>query len=147
MEQTIIVGLAITLIFFVWVWIGLTIVQRLSLEQKIEKLENIENRLPEEERSLNHLQELRAIEQSKVGSAKAVLGLFGLLLIAALGVVTFYPPVQELFGFGNLKVFSYFAVVVLSFIILPTFVGLTLAGSSKAEPLDKKEKVTAKEGA
>jgi hypothetical protein len=139
MEQTIIVGLAITLIFFVWVWIGLTIVQRLSLEQKIEKLENIENRLPEEERTLNHLKELRAIEQNKVGGAKLVLGLFGLLLIAALGVVSFYPPVQDLFGFSNLKVFSYFAVVVLSFIILPTFVGLTLAGSSKAQPLDKKE--------
>ena len=141
MEQTIIVGLAITLIFFVWVWIGLTIVQRLSLEQKIEKLENIENRLPEEERSLGHLKELRAIEQNKVGGAKLVLGLFGLLLIAALGVVSFYTPVQDLFGFSNLKVFSYFAVVVLSFIILPTFVGLTLAGSSKNKPMDKKERV------
>jgi hypothetical protein len=140
MEQTIIVGLAICLIFFVWVWIGLTIVQRLSLEQKIEKLENIENRLPEEERTLTHLKELRAIEQNKVGGAKVVLGLFGLLLIAALGVVSFYQPVQDLFGFGNLKVFSYFAVVVLSFIILPTFVGLTLAGSSKSEPVDKKER-------
>ena len=143
MEQTIIVGLAITLIFFVWIWIGLTIVQRLSLEQKIEKLENIENRLPEEERTLTHLKELRAIEQNKVGGAKLILGLFGVLLVAALCVVTFYAPVQELFGFSNLKVFSYFAVVVLSFIILPTFVGLTLAGSSKAQPLDKKERASA----
>jgi hypothetical protein len=143
MEQTIIVGLAITLILFVWVWIGLTIVQRLSLEQKIEKLENIENRLPEEERTLTHLKELRAIEQNKVGGAKLVLGLFGVLLMAALGVVTFYAPVQDLFGFSNLKVFSYFAVVVLSFIILPTFVGLTLAGSSKAQPVDKKERASA----
>lgn len=143
MEQNIIVGLAIALIFFVWVWIGLTIVQRLSLEQKIEKLENIENRLPEEERTLTHLKELRAIEQNKVGGAKVVLGIFALLLIASLGLVTFDSSVQELFGFGNLKVFSYFAIVVLSFIILPTFVGLTLAGSSKSKPVDKKEKVSA----
>ncbi|HXB98660.1 MAG TPA: hypothetical protein VNZ54_11450, partial [bacterium] len=131
MEQTVVVLLAIALILFVWVWIGLTIVQRLSLEQKIEKLENIENRLPEEERTLNHLSELRAIEQNKVSGAKLILGLFGVLLFGAICVITFYAPVQELFGFGNLRVFSYFAWVVLSFMILPTYVGLSLAGSSK----------------
>jgi hypothetical protein len=138
MEQTVIVLLAIALILFVWVWIGLTIVQRLSLEQKIEKLENIENRLPEEERTLNHLSELRAIEQNKVSGAKMILGLFGVLLFTALCVVTFYAPVQQLFGFGNLKVFSYFAVVALSFMVLPTYVGLSLAGSSKSLATDKK---------
>ena len=37
-----------------------------ALEQKIEKLENIENRLPEEQRSLDHLSELRAIERNKI---------------------------------------------------------------------------------
>jgi hypothetical protein len=145
MEQAIIVGLAIALIFFVWVWIGLTIVQRLSLEQKIEKLENIENRLPEEERTLTHLKELRAIEQNKVGSAKWILGLFGLLLVAGIVVAVASQPVQDLFGPSNLKVFLYFGIVVLTFVILPTFVGLTLAGTSKAQPVDKKE--TVKEGA
>jgi hypothetical protein len=133
MEQTIIIGLAIALIFFVWVWIGLTIVQRLSLEQKIEKLENIENRLPEEQRTLNHLSELRAIERNKVGSAKLILGIFGFLLLAALPLVLFDTKIQDLFGFENLKVFSYFDIVVLSFIVLPTFVGLTLASGGKSK--------------
>jgi hypothetical protein len=137
MEQSILIGLAIALIFFVWVWIGLTIIQRLSLEQKIEKLENIENRLPEEQRTLNHLTELRAIERNKVGSAKLIVALFGLLLLAALGLVTFDSTVQELFGFENLKIFSYFAIVALSFIVLPTFVGLTLAGGGKSRPRTK----------
>lgn len=147
MEQSIIVGLAIALIFFVWVWIGLTIVQRLSLEQKIEKLENIENRLPEEERRLTHLKEMRAIEQNKVGSAKVILALFGLLLLLALGLGTFYAPVQDLFGFDNLKAFSYLAIVVLTFMVLPTYVGLTLAGSTKPQSVDKKEKAAAKDAA
>lgn len=148
MEQSIMIGLAIALIFFVWVWIGLTIVQRLSLEQKIEKLENIENRLPEEERSLTHLQELRAIERNKVGGAKLILGLFGLLVLVSLGLVTFYHPVQDLFGFDNLKTFAYLGIVVLAFMVLPTYVGLTLAGSGKDKGLEKKEKVAAsKEGA
>lgn len=144
MEQSIMIGLAIALIFFVWIWIGLTIVQRLSLEQKIEKLEYIENRLPEEERNLTHLKELRAIEQNKVGGAKLILGLFGLLLLVALGLITFYEPVQNLFGFDNLKTFAYLAIVVLAFMIVPTYVGLTLAGSTKPQAVDKKEKV--KEG-
>lgn len=147
MEQSIMIGLAIALIFFVWVWIGLTIVQRLSLEQKIEKLEAIENRLPEEERNLVHLKELRAIEQNKVGGAKLILGSFGLLLLVSLGLITFYAPVQNLFGFDNLKTFAYLGIVVLAFMIVPTYVGLTLAGSTKAQEVDKKEKVTAKEGA
>jgi small-conductance mechanosensitive channel len=147
MEQSIVIVLAIALILFVWVWIGLTIVQRLSLEQKIEKLENIENRLPEEERQLTHLKELRAIEQNKVGSAKLILGLFGLLLLVALGLGTFYTPVQNLFGLDNLKTFSYLAIVVLSFMVLPTFVGLTLAGSTKPQSVDKKEKAPAKDAA
>lgn len=147
MEQSLIIGLAIALIFFVWVWIGLTIVQRLGLERKIEKLENIENRLPEEERQLTHLKELRAIEQNKVGGAKLVLALFGLLLLVSLGLATFYHPVQALFGFDNLRTFAYLCIVVLAFLVVPTYVGLTLAGSTKAEPVDKKEKAASKEGA
>lgn len=135
MEQTIIIGISVALIFFVWVWIGLTIVQRLTLEQKIEKLEAIENRLPEEQRTLGHLSELRAIERNKVASAKFILAFFGLMLLAALGLVTFDTRVQDLFGFDNLKVFSYFDIVVLSFIVLPTYVGLTLAGGGKSKPV------------
>jgi hypothetical protein len=137
MEQSVIIGLAVALIFFVWIWIGLTIVQRLNLEQKIEKLEAIENRLPEEQRSLNHLSELRAIERNKVASAKLILALFGLLLLGGLGLVTFDERVQGIFGFDALKIFSYFDIVVLSFIVLPTYVGLTLAGGGKSKPYGK----------
>jgi hypothetical protein len=147
MEQSILIGLAIALIFFVWVWIGLTIMSRLSLEQKIEKLEAIENRLPEEERNLTHLKELRAIEQSKVSSAKMVLGLFGLLLIGAMGATAASTKLQDIFGFENLKVFYYLGCVILAFMVLPTFFGLSLAGSTKDKGIDKKEKVSAKEGA
>jgi len=141
MEQSIMIGLAIALIFFVWVWIGLTIVQRMALEQKIEKLDNIENRLPEEQRSLDHLTELRAIERNKIASAKLTIGFFGILLLVALGLGTFDAKVQELFGFENLKIFSYFAFVVLSFIVLPTFVGLTLASGGKSKPVVRKQVV------
>ncbi|HTB21525.1 MAG TPA: hypothetical protein VK914_02340 [bacterium] len=132
MEQSVMIGLAVALVFFVWVWIGLTIVQRMSLEQKIEKLENIENRLPEEQRSLDHFIELRAIEKNKIGSAKLTVAFFGVLLLAALGLGTFDAKVQDVFGFENLKVFSYFAIIALSFIVLPTFVGLTLASGGRS---------------
>jgi|GEM_PF-2085106 hypothetical protein len=135
MEQTIIIGLSVALIFFVWVWIGLTIVQSMTLAQKIEKLEAIENRLPEEQRILSHLSELRAIERNKVGSAKLILALFAVLLLASLGLALLDTRVQDLFGFDNLKVFSYFDFVVLSFVVLPTYVGLTLAGGGKAKPI------------
>ena len=141
MEQAILVGISLALILFVWVWIGLTIVQRLDLERKIEKLDNIENRLPEEERKLTHLKELRAIEQNKVGSAKLILGMFGFLIALALGVAVFYAPVHQLFGFSNLTSFASLALVVLTFMVIPTYVGLTLAGSTKKDPLEKKETV------
>jgi hypothetical protein len=132
MEHMIIIGLSVALILFVWMWIGLTIVQRQSLEQKIEKLENIENRLPEEERNLGHLSELRAIERNKVNSAKLILAVFGLLLLAGLGLATFDQRLQEIFGFDALKIFIYLDIVVLAFIVLPTYVGLTLAGGGKS---------------
>jgi hypothetical protein len=139
MEEGILVGISVALILFIWIWIGLTIVARLDLERKIEKLNNIQNRLPEEERNLVHLRELRAIEQNKVFSAKLVLGFFGILILAALGLSVFYAPVHELFGFENLKVFASLALIILTFIVVPTYVGLTLAGSTKKEPLEKTE--------
>jgi len=146
MEQSIMIGLAVALIFFVWVWIGLTIVQRMSLEQKIEKLETIENRLPEEQRSLDHYNELRAIEKNKIGSAKITVAFFGVLLLVALGLGTFDAKVQDVFGFDNLKVFSYFDLVALSFIVLPTFVGLTLASGGKHKPAVRKKVVAEGKG-
>ncbi len=140
MEQAILVGISLALVLFVWIWIGLTIVQRLDLERKIEKLDNIENRLPEEERTLTHLKELRAIEQNKVGSAKIILGLFGALIVAALGMAVLNPWVQSVFG-DHLSSFITLAMTVLTFMVVPTYVGLTLAGSTKKDPLDKKETV------
>jgi hypothetical protein len=35
-------------------------------------------------------------------------------------------------------------MTVLTFMVVPTYVGLTLAGSTKKDPLDKKETVQAK---
>lgn len=138
MEQSILIVLALALVFFVWVWIGLTIVQRMSLEQKIEKLQNIENRLPEEQRSLDHLLELRAIERNKIASAKLIVAVFGAMLLAGMVLSLADSEIQQIFGFGNLKIFSYFAIVVLAFIVLPTYVGLTLASGGKAKPVDRK---------
>jgi hypothetical protein len=130
--------MSLAMILFVWTWIGLTIVQRLDLERKIEKLDNIENRLPEEERTIAHLKELRAIEQNKVGSAKLILGLFGVLIAAAIGTAAFYEPAIKLFGFDNLISFESLAISVLAFMVIPTYVGLTLAGSTKKESSEKK---------
>lgn len=138
MEQTVLLLLAVAIVFFVWVWIGSTLFHRIALEQKIERLQNIENRLPEEQRSLDNQLELRAIERSKIGSAKFIVVLFGVLLLASLVAALFDSDVQQLFGFGNLKVFSYFAVVALAFIVLPTFVGLTLAGGGRSKPVTRK---------
>jgi hypothetical protein len=138
MEQAILVGISLALILFVWTWIGLAIVQRLDLERKIEKLDHIENRLPEEERNLSHLRELRSIEQNKVGSAKLILGLFGLLIAAAIVLPALYTPMQQLFGFDNLVNFEVVAWSILTFMVVPTYVGLTLAGSSKKDPQEKK---------
>ena len=143
MELAILVGISLALVLFVWIWIGLAIIQRLELERKIEKLDNIENRLPEEERNLTHLKELRAIEQNKVGSAKIIIALFGFLIVVALGMATMNNWVQNVFG-EHLKVFITLAMTVLTFMVVPTYVGLTLAGSTKKDPLDKKESVQAK---
>ncbi len=143
MEQVILIVLAIALVLFVWLWIGLTIVQRMSLERKLEKLRNIENRLPEEQRSLDHLSEISAIERNKVVSAMVIVVTFGVLLLAALGLALFDSKIQDVFGFDNLRIFSYFDIVVLTFIVLPTFVGLTLAWGGKEKPKVRKEPVPA----
>jgi hypothetical protein len=145
MEMQILGGISLALILFVWVWIALTIVQRMELERKIEKLDHIENRLPEEERNLTHLKELRAIEQSKVRSAKWVLMLFGLLIIVALGLAVRSTWVQGIYG-DHLGSFIALAMTVLTFIVLPTYFGLSLAGSTKKDPLDKRETVRQAKG-
>jgi hypothetical protein len=133
MNSGIIIGMSIVLLLFVWAWIGLIILNRLSLERKVEKLISITNRLPEEERSLRHLRDLRTIEQGKVSSAKWTVGLFMLFLIATICVAPWWTPLQELFGYQILSGYSTLAFVLLTFFCLPVYVGLTLAGSNKKE--------------
>jgi hypothetical protein len=138
MEPSILIAMSLAMVLFIWTWIGLTIVQRLDLERKIEKLNHIENRLPEEERTISHLKELRAIEQNKVGSAKLILGLFGVLIAGAIATAAFYEPAIKLFGFDHLITFESLAISVLAFLVIPTYVGLTLAGTTTKEAKDKK---------
>jgi hypothetical protein len=133
MNSAIVISMTVILLLFVWGWIGLVIVNRLSLEKRIEKLDSITNRLPEEERSLRQLKDLRLIEQSKVGSAKWIVGLFMLFLVASLCVTPWWPPLHELFGYAVLSQYSILAFVLLTFFCLPVYVGLTLAGSAKKE--------------
>src|SRR5262245_29811946 len=118
--ELLLLGISLVLVLFVWTWIGLTIIQRLNLERKIEKLDLIENRLPEEERSLAQLKELSGIEANKIGSAKLVLGLFGLLVGGGILAPVFYAPMRELFGFDNLLRFETLAWTVLTFMVVPT---------------------------
>jgi hypothetical protein len=142
MNSSIIIGMGVVVLLFIYGWIGLIILNRLSLERKIEKLDSITNRLPEEERSLRHLKDLRTIEQGKVSSAKWTIGIFMLFLIATLCVAPTWDPLKELFGYAILTKYSMLAFVLLTFFCLPIFVGLTLAGSkSKDKPESSKETI------
>jgi hypothetical protein len=147
MNSAIIIGMGIVVLLFIYVWIGLIILNRLSLERKIEKLDSITNRLPEEERSLRHLKDLRTIEQGKVSSAKWTIGLFMLFLAVTLGITPVWEPLKELFGSGILSSYSMLAFALLTFFCLPIYVGLTLAGSNKkdkeAAPKESAEKAAA----
>lgn len=142
MNSSIIVGMGVVVLLFIYAWIGLIILNRMALEKKIEKLDSITNRLPEEERSLRQLKDLRSIEQGKVSSAKWTIGIFMLLLLASLAVAPTWEPLKELFGYAILSRYATLAFVLLTFFCLPIYVGLTLAGTSKAVKL-KEEKATA----
>ncbi len=134
MNQAIIVGVAVILLLFVWTWIGMVIMNRISLERKIEKLSAITNPLPDEERNLRQLKDLRSMEQAKVGSAKLVIVTFMLFLIVTVAVAPWYEPLRELFGFETLRSYVMMAIIALTFFCIPTFVGLSLAG---ARPKDE----------
>lgn len=137
MNQTVLVALAVALVFLVWAWIGVSILRRLSLEQQVEKLESIENRHPEEERQLARLDELRSVERKRVGKAKLLLLLLAALLLASLALVGMdnaqlplfgqVLDLQLIFGADNVKLYTWAAVVILAFLVLPTYVGLSLA--------------------
>ena len=142
MNSAILIGMAVLLILFVWSWIMVSMLQRMSLEKKIEKLNNITNPLPEEEKTLNHYKELRAIEQSKVSSARWVIVMFMLAIIGCAVATVVWEPLREFFGYPPLAQFLGVCVVLLAFFCLPIFMGLTLAGGSTKEQ-ERKEEVAA----
>lgn len=137
MNSSIVIGLSVVLLLFIWSWIGLVIFNRLSLDKQIEKLNRITNPLPEEERALREFKDLRAIERAKVSSAKWMLALFMLFLFATICVAPWWNPLYELFGGRILSQYTTFALVLLAFFFLPTYVGLSLAGSNKKDKAEK----------
>jgi hypothetical protein len=126
--------LAILLILFIWGWIGLVMFHYLSIEKRMEKLINITNPLPEEEKEINYLKEQRTIEQSKIRSAKWILILFMLAVMTAIGLAVYSVEVRELFGIPTLSQAIMLGVVTLVFFCMPTYLGLALAGSSSKLP-------------
>jgi hypothetical protein len=147
MNSSILIGLSVVLLLFVWSWIGLVILNRMSLERKIEKLGSITNPLPEEERSLKHLKDLRTIEQGKVSSAKWIVGLFMLFLFATVCLAPWWQPLVDLFGVQTLSIYTQTAIVLGTFVCLPTFVGLSLAGTVKKEKEEKTKETVEKAAA
>ena len=147
MNSSIVIGLSVVLLLFIWSWIGLVILNRLSLEKKIEKLNSITNPLPEEERSLRNLKDLRTIEQGKVSSAKWLVGLFMLFLFATICAAPWWNPLYDLFGGAILSQYTTLAVVILAFFCLPIYVGLSLAGSNKKEKEEKTRETVEKAAA
>jgi hypothetical protein len=148
MNSGIIVGMSIALLLSVWTWIGLIIMNRVSLERKLEKLNSITNRLPEEEKQLRQLKDLRTIEQGKVSSSKWIVGLFMLMLVASMVAAPWWEPLQELFGFSILSRYEILAACILTFFCLPIYVGLTLAGSTtKDKSMDEAPKETVEKAA
>lgn len=145
MNSSIIIGMSVVLLLFIWTWIGLVIFNCLGLDKNIEKLNRITNRLPEEERALQEYKDLRAIERAKVSSAKWLLFFFMLFLFATICVAPWWPPLYELFGGKLLSQYTTFALALLAFFFLPTYVGLSLAGSNKKDKSEKIEKIAKRE--
>jgi uncharacterized ion transporter superfamily protein YfcC len=139
MDSMVLIFLAVALILFVWGWIGIVMVNHINLERRIEKLVNITNRLPEEEREFYRLKELRTVESSKVSSAKWVLILFMLLLIAVMAGLVKYESLRALLGLQTSLQAIWVSVVVLAFFCMPTLMGLFLASSTTKLPEEKEQ--------
>jgi hypothetical protein len=148
MELLVLTGLAVLLILFVWGWIAVVMVHHLSIERRIEKLVNITNPLPEEEKELSSLKEQRMIETGKVASAKWTLVFFMLMIIGSMVALVYYPSLRALLGLDTALQAIWIGVVVLAFFCMPTFLGLVLAGSSTRLPKElRKDDGKAEEGA
>jgi len=130
MEFSFLIGLAVLLVLFVWGWIGVVMIHHLNLERRIEKLMNITNALPEEEKELTSLRELRMVESGKVSSAKWTLFFFMLLVLLGIGMLVKYDNLRQLLGLQTALQAIWVGVVVLAFFCMPTFLGLILASSS-----------------
>ncbi len=139
MDLAVLIGMAVVLILFVWGWIALVMFHHLSLDRRLEKLINITNPLPEEEKELVYLKEQRTIESSKVRSAKAVLFLFILLILGGIAAAAVSQSLKQIFGTDTLVRSIWVGVVVLSFFCLPTYLGLSLAGSRVKMPKQGKQ--------
>ena len=133
MNMTIITGMAVVLLLFIWTWIAIVIINRISLEKEIEKLENITNPLPEEERKMRNLKDLRTIEQGKVGSAKWVVGFFMFLIVGFMGLALGWGPIREFFSPETLRLFTTGSIVLFTFFCIPIMAGLSLAGPKKKD--------------
>jgi len=130
MEFSFLISLAVLLVLFVWGWIGVVMIHHLNLERRIEKLMNITNALPEEEKELTSLRELRMVESGKVSSAKWTLFFFMLLVLLGIGMLVKYDNLRQLLGLQTALQAIWIGVVVLAFFCMPTFLGLILASSS-----------------
>lgn len=139
--------LAVVLILFVWGWIAVVMVHHISLERRIEKLVNITNPLPEEEKELSRLLEQRMIESGKVSSAKWTLAAFMLLVLLAIAGLVKFESLRALLGLTTALQAIWVGVVVVAFFGMPTFLGLVLAGTNSKIPKEILDKQKAGENA
>ena len=130
MDSMMILITGAVLLLFVWGWIGVVIMNSISLNKRIEKLSSITNPLPEEEKALRHLKDMQSIEQGKVSSAKIVVIFLMLLLVAGIVLAPSWEALSQFFDGAFLVGTVQLFFILLVFFCIPTFVGLSLAGSS-----------------
>jgi hypothetical protein len=137
MEFTFLITLGVVLLLFIWGWIGVVMIHHLNLERRIEKLINITNPLPEEEKELTSLREQRMVESGKVASAKWTLFLFMAVIVATIVMLVKYDSLRALLGLDTALEAIWIGVIILGFFCMPTFLGLILASSRADKDLSK----------
>jgi hypothetical protein len=118
---------AVVIILFVWTWIGLVMVRHLNMARRLEKLYNIENPLPEEEREIEHLREVQTGEASRIRSAKWTLLLFMLIILGTLYYAVVNNTFRNLLGIDTVVQAIGIGVLIVAFFCMPTYLGLHLA--------------------
>jgi len=137
MEFTFLITLGVVLLLFIWGWIGVVMIHHLNLERRIEKLINITNPLPEEEKELTSLREQRMVESGKVASAKWTLFLFMAVIVSTIVMLVKYDSLRALLGLDTALEAIWIGVIILGFFCMPTFLGLILASSRADKDLSK----------